>query len=164
MPRRRGGPSVTEHGGGVLAWPGWGGRALSQVCELGSLAMGVGVGWVLFLLQERFWQAENFPKAHGQELALGSVTPASDLGSGEGATGTGEGGRGGASRAQLPSQKGLQAESRADLRAPWREIPGSLMCTYPLTQVHMGTPQTAHRLAALPRAWSFLRGGGGSWA
>lgn len=54
--------------------------------------MGVEVGWVLFLLQEQsFWQAENFPKAHGQELALGSVTPASDLGSGEG----GDGDRGG---------------------------------------------------------------------
>lgn len=78
--------------------------------------MGVEVGWVLFLLQEQSsWQAENFPKAHGQELALGSVTPASDWGSGEGVTGTGEGGRGGVSRAQLPSQKGLQAESRADL-------------------------------------------------
>lgn len=49
-------------------------------------------------MQERFWQAENFPKARGQELALGSATPAGDLGSGERVTGTREDGREGVSR------------------------------------------------------------------
>ena len=49
-------------------------------------------------MQECFWQAENFSKALGQELALGSATPAGDLGSGQRVTGTREDRREGVSR------------------------------------------------------------------